>query len=203
MILIGLTGGIASGKSTVSNMFRKMDIPVIDADEVSRNVVQTGSKVLDAISLEFGKGVITASGELNRKALGAIVFGDEKKLNILNSIIQPAIRLRIIDEIGKLKDKTKGICVVDIPLLYEFSYEDMVDYIIVVYVNYENEIERLVKRDKITREDAIKRIESQMSLNEKIKKADFIIDNNGSTENTYRQFREIINKINNLEDING
>ena len=203
MILIGLTGGIASGKSTVSDMFKHIDIPVIDADNISRKVVMKGSPVISEIAINFGSGIINDDGSLNRKELGNIVFDNKERLEKLNDIIQPAIRNEILNEISVFRDNGSKICVVDIPLLFEFNYENMFDYIIVVYVNYDMQTKRLMERDSITKDEAIKRINSQISLEEKMKRADFLIDNCKTVTETKEQLMEILNKIYFLEDIDG
>ena len=203
MILIGLTGGIASGKSTVSDMFKHIDIPVIDADNISRKVVMKGSPVISEIAINFGSGIINDDGSLNRKELGNIVFDNKERLEKLNDIIQPAIRNEILNEISVFRDNGSKICVVDIPLLFEFNYENMFDYIIVVYVNYDMQTKRLMERDSITKDEAIKRINSQISLEEKMKRADFLIDNCKTVTETKEQLMEILNKIYFLEDLDG
>jgi dephospho-CoA kinase len=202
MIIIGLTGGIATGKSTVTGMFKQMNIPVIDADEVSRSVVNDDSFVIEGIERAFGTVVINPDGTLNRKELGKIVFSDSKKLDILNKIIQPAIRGRIERMLEDFKKKDPAVIVIDIPLLYEFNYESMTDYIIVVYVNNEYQIERLIKRDKISRDEAVKRIKSQMPMNKKMELADYVIDNSCEMFETQKQLKDILTKINIMEDIN-
>lgn len=203
MILLGLTGGIASGKSTVSNMFRHIDIPVIDADNIARKVVMKGSPVISEIAINFGSGIINDDGSLNRKELGNIVFDNKERLEKLNDIIQPAIRNEILNDVSALRNNGHKICVVDIPLLFEFNYESMVDYIIVVYVNYDLQTKRLMERDNINKDEAIKRINSQISLEEKIKRADFLIDNSKTVTETKEQLMAILNKIYYLEDLDG
>lgn len=202
MIVIGITGGIASGKSTISNMLKKAGIPVIDADEISRDVVKKGSAALEEISKEFGERILNSDGTLNRRALGSIVFSDSRKLEKLNSITHPRIKCLIKEKIIQYKNEGKKLCAVDAPLLIETGFYELVDIVILVYVDRKLQLKRLINRDNITYQQAQKRIESQMSFEEKMKYADYIIDNSRDIEYTKQQINTILNKIILLEDIN-
>ncbi|EYE89213.1 dephospho-CoA kinase [Fervidicella metallireducens AeB] len=201
MKVIGLTGGIASGKSTISNILKtEFHIDIIDADLIAREIVKKGSDILDKIAEEFGNEVINSDGSLNRKKLGEIVFSDEYSLNKLNKITHPVIEKHIKYEID-LKDKSgKKLCVVDAALLIEAGFYKLVDYVVLVCVNKETQLKRLMQRDKISEKEAFKRINSQMPLSDKVKYADFIIDNNGDLENVKLQTRKIIKDIMGLEE---
>lgn len=200
MKTIGLTGGIASGKSTVSKMIIEMGIPVIDGDKISREIVDIGSPILKKIVEEFGENVLNEDGTLNRKELSNIVFKDSYLLEKLNSIIHPAIKKKIFDKIEEYKKLGMKFCVVDAALLIETGFIKMVDCLILVDTDKETQIKRLMDRDKIDHEAALRIISSQMDLNEKKKYADYLIDNNEDIEYTRHQ---LINIISCLEESNG
>lgn len=184
---VGLTGGIASGKSTVTKQLKKLNIPVVDADVIAREVVQPKSKGLNALVKTFGQDILTAKGELDRKALGEIVFNDEAKRNRLNSILHPLIRERILEVKAEYEAEGHPVIVLDIPLLFETDYEKHCDEIMVVSVPREIQIDRLMKRDQSSKEEALSRINAQMPLAEKVAKADTVIDNSGTLEETNQQ----------------
>lgn len=203
MIVIGLTGGIASGKSTVSNILKVHGITIIDADKISREIVSPNSPALIEITKEFGSDILNESGVLNRKKLGAIVFNDNAKLSSLNNITHPYIREKIVQKILYFTNKGETMCVLDAAILIEGKFTDLVDYIILVYVNEVEQIERIINRDKISYGDAISRITAQMSFEEKKQFADYIIDNTGSVENTSIIANKIIKEIILLEETNA
>ncbi|MCT4508362.1 MAG: dephospho-CoA kinase [Tepidibacter sp.] len=176
MIIIGLTGSIGSGKSTVSNILKKQNINIIDADKISRKIFDD-KKALDAVVECFGSEILNSDKVLDRKKLGSIVFSDKDKLKKLNSITHPIIINKIKVSIDKLKKQGKKIVVLDVPLLIEANLIDLVDILLLIICNEKIQVERIVKRDNIKKEDAILRIRSQMSLDDKKKYADYIIDN--------------------------
>lgn len=189
--ILGLTGGIASGKTTVSNYLRSLNIPLIDADLLARKVMRAGQPAVAEIVEVFGKGVLLANGEINRQELGRIVFESEDKRKKLNRIVQYKIREEIQNEIEAYLKDEPTLIVLDIPLLYEENYEREVDEVMVVYVDSDTQKDRLLKRDKdLSEVDAINRINSQMALSEKAKRADVVIDNNGSVESSIEQVSE-------------
>lgn len=202
MLVIGLTGGISSGKSTVSNMFSEMNIPIIDADKIAREVVEKGSAVLDFIAREFGEEILNSDGSLNRKALGAVVFKNTELREKLNSIIHPEIKQRIIKKIDFYRSQNHKCCVVDAALLIEGDYMSIVDIIILVYVDDKTQLERLMARDKLNIDEAMLRIRSQMPFNDKKKYAHYIIDNTKDLESTRQQLIKIVNEALNLEEYN-
>jgi dephospho-CoA kinase len=202
MMVIGLTGGIAAGKSTVSKMIKEYNIPVIDTDCIARDIAMPGSNVLERIGSEFGTELINLDGSLNRKMLGDIVFNDNEKLLKLNSITHPEIKKIVIEEIKKFRSMEKKACVVDAALLIESNFVELVDYIILIYASSDILLRRLMNRDKISEGEAVSRINKQMSFEEKEKYADFIIDNSKDIEYTRNQLSIILKKLYIMEDFN-
>ena len=194
MFKIGLTGGIASGKSTVLTYFKDKGIPYIDADIVAREVVEQGTEGLQAIVETFGSNVLHADGTLNREALGAIVFHNEEKRQLLNSCLKTHIRNRIMELTSQYEQGNTPILIYDIPLLIEGEWYTMMDEVWLVYVNETTQIERLMSRNGYTREDAIARINSQMRLDDKRAYADIIVDNNGTPHDLTVQLNTIWNE---------
>ncbi|MEI4829568.1 dephospho-CoA kinase [Bacillus sp. FJAT-53711] len=195
-VVIGLTGGIASGKSTVSQMFQGFHVPVIDADVIAREVVEPGKEAYNEIVAAFGKEVLGENGELDRPKLGSIVFHNEEKLLLLNGIVHPAVR----EEMNAQKDmyireKAQAV-VLDIPLLFESKLTGLVDEILLVYVDSETQLTRLMERNNFTEEEAKARIASQMPLEDKITLADKVINNNGTMEETKAQLSRILKEWN-------
>lgn len=197
MKIIGLTGGIASGKSTVSRMLKDLGCIIIDADIISREVVEPGSSTLKKIVEIFGDTILNSDGTLNRKVLGDIVFSDRGKLCCLNSIIHPAIKDTIIDRIDECRrNDENSIVIVDAAVLLESRMDDIVDEVWLVYVNPSVQKQRLVKRDNLGIIEAETRIESQMSVEEKIKRSNRIIDNSGDIKHTEDQVMKLWIDIN-------
>lgn len=194
MFKIGLTGGIASGKSTVLTFFKDKGIPYIDADVVAREVVEPGTEGLKAIVDTFGSHVLQDDGTLNREALGAIVFHNEEKRQLLNSCLKTHIRNRIMELTSQYEQGNTPILIYDIPLLIEGEWYTMMDEVWLVYVNETTQIERLMSRNGYTREDALARINSQMRLDDKCAYADIIIDNNGTPHDLTVQLNTIWNE---------
>lgn len=194
MFKIGLTGGIASGKSTVLTYFKDKGIPYIDADIVAREVVEPGTEGLQAIVETFGSNVLHADGTLNREALGAIVFHNEEKRQLLNSCLKTHIRNRIMELTSQYEQGNTPILIYDIPLLIEGEWYTMMDEVWLVYVNETTQIERLMSRNGYTREDALARINSQMRLDDKRAYADIIVDNNGTSHDLTVQLNTIWNE---------
>ncbi|MFP7171861.1 dephospho-CoA kinase [Terribacillus sp. 7520-G] len=190
-IVIGLTGGIASGKSTVSDLFREYDIPVIDADVVAREVVEPGEPALAAIVDAFGAEILLPDGTLDRPKLGGIIFRDPQKREVLNGIVHPVVRERMTAERDRLKSKHPAV-VLDIPLLFEGKQLHLVDKVVVVCVDPQVQLERLMLRNSLTEQEALDRIGSQMPLDDKAARADAIIDNNGSREETKEQLKQLL-----------
>jgi dephospho-CoA kinase len=193
-LTIGLTGGIASGKSTVTGMIRELGIPVIDADQVARDVVKAGEEAYAQIVATFGRDILQANGEIDRAKLGAIVFHNEQERKKLNAIVHPAVRRRIMAEKEAYVQNGAKTIVLDIPLLFESELTHFIDKVIVVYVDDDVQLERLMRRNGFSEEEALARIRSQMPLREKVKKADAVINNNGTVEETKQQLLQILTK---------
>lgn len=172
-----------------------MNIPIIDADKLSYEVVKKGSIALKEIEDTFGSDVIDESGNLDRKHLAFIVFGDEEKRSILNNIIHP----RVLEEFDKrvcfYKNRGEKIVIFDCPLLLESKIDNLVDVILVITSDYDIQLNRIVERDNISVKEAKQRIDSQMSQEEKIKRADYVIENNGKCEELKEKIMKFYEKI--------
>lgn len=193
--VIGLTGGIATGKSTASNIIKKLGYKIIDADKLSRQVVEKGKSAYNDIVNYFGKEVIDENGNINRKALGKMIFDNHKLREKLNNIIHPYV-FKAIKEL-LYKNRNEKIIFIDAPLLIEKldkfnEYGIKFDEIWLIYVNEKTQLERLMKRDAIKKEDGIKRIKAQIPIEIKKKYATRIIDNSGSIRTLEEQIQEII-----------
>ncbi|MBX6378951.1 MAG: dephospho-CoA kinase [Clostridia bacterium] len=187
MVIIGLTGGIATGKSTVAAMLEELGAVVVDADQVAREVVEPG-EILDRIAAAFGRDVLTPDGRLDRAALGRKVFGDDEALKRLNAITHPEIRRRITRRVEELRREGRAPAVVlDIPLLFEGGVAYAVDEIWVVAVDRETQLRRLMERNGLSRPEAEARVASQMPIEEKVRRADVVIDNSGDLAVTRAQ----------------
>jgi dephospho-CoA kinase len=191
-LVIGLTGGIASGKSTVANMLIDKGITVIDADIIAKQAVEKGMPAYRQIIDEFGEDILLENGDIDRRKLGALVFTNEQKRLALNSIVHPAVREEMLKRRDESIANQETFVVLDIPLLFESKLESLVDKIIVVSVTKELQLERLIKRNQLTEEEALSRIRSQMPLEEKVSRADNVIDNSGTLEETKQQLEEIL-----------
>lgn len=191
-MIIGLTGSIASGKSTVANMLKEMGFPIIDADLVARIVVEKGTATLEMIKETFGSGVIKEDGSLNREGLGEIIFTNPSKRKLLNDIIHPAIRAEMLAQKGHLVQQGHPVIIMDIPLLFESRLQSFVDKVLVVTVTEQTQLERLMSRNGFTQEEAKLRIQSQLPLSVKEKGADAVIYNNGTIEETKQQLIKIL-----------
>ncbi len=190
--IIGLTGGIASGKSTVSAFLQDKGYTIIDADLAARMVVEVGQPAYLAIVEAFGKGILQENGQIDRAGLGAIIFNDQSKRNLLNGIVHPAVRSMMLSHKDEAIENGKQTVIMDVPLLFESDLTWMVDRTIVVTVEEDVQLSRLMKRNELTEEEAASRISSQLPLREKAEKADAVIDNNGSVEDTLKQVEELL-----------
>ena len=177
-MIIGLTGGIATGKSQSSKIFKELGCYIIDADKLSRTLTTKDSKCLKEIVETFGTDILNYNGTLNRKKLGQIVFNDKQAKMDLERIIHPHIIKKTNEIIAKKYNKTNII--VDAPLLFEVGLDRVCDKVIVIYARYHIQITRFMKRDNLSKEEAIKRIALQMPIEDKMKLADITIDNSGT-----------------------
>jgi dephospho-CoA kinase len=191
-LVIGLTGGIASGKSTVSAMFTDLGITVIDADIEARLAVEPGEKAYNDIVSQFSTEILADDGTINRPKLGEIIFNNEEKRLLLNSIVHPAVRERMAQKRTQAEAANEKAVVLDIPLLFESKLTGLVEKIIVVYVAEQTQLERLMKRNGFSEEEANSRIQSQMPLKDKVGLADAVIDNSGSMEQSRKQLMDIL-----------
>ncbi len=196
MLKVGLTGSIAVGKTFVCEVFRELGCSVLDADQVARDVVQPGTKGLGLVVDAFGKFILRPDGTLNRSKLGSIVFADTEKRLLLNSIIHPLVieaQDRWITE--RAAEDTNGIAIIDAALMIESGGYRRFDKLIVVWCEPELQLQRLMARDGLSRQDAEKRIASQMSQEDKKSHADFLIDTSKDHEDTRRQVADIYRQL--------
>ncbi|MDK6809804.1 dephospho-CoA kinase [Ligilactobacillus agilis] len=185
--ILGLTGGIASGKSTVSAYLAQNGALIIDADLIARQVVAKKSSGLKQIVAKFGGEILTASGELDRKKLGKLVFSNRELLKALTDITGPLIRTEILREIEAAKKAQVKLVVLDIPLLFETGYQTLCDKVMVVTIPSKLQLERVMKRDNLSAAEARKRIANQLPASKRNELADVLIDNSKSVAETYQQ----------------
>jgi len=185
VIRVGLTGGIATGKSTVAVIFRHAGAKIIDADQIARNVVQKGLPAWQKIVAHFGPKVLMSNGQINRASLADVVFNDPIQKRHLNAIVHPYVHRKIEELMQQfIKTEINGVVVLDVPLLYEVGMDKDLDKIIIVYVPEAVQLDRLMKRDGLSEQSARVRIQSQMPIEEKRQRADIVIDNSGSLKAT-------------------
>lgn len=196
MKIIGLTGGISSGKSTVSQTLTELGAILLDADKIAHRCIEKGSPAWEEIAAYFGRPILNEDGSINRDRLGKIIFADQAQRQKLNAITHPRVFEAIQLELEKIKqDHPQAVVVVEMPLLYESRRQDMFDEVWVVWVDRETQLQRLMKRNGYTRDEALQRIHSQMDLDEKAKLADRVIDNSSRQEETMRLTRKYFNAI--------
>lgn len=191
-MIIGLTGSIASGKSTISAMLKEKGYPIIDADLVARLVVEPGTATLSEIERVFGDQVMNKDGTLNREALGQLIFHEPAKRKQLNDLMHPAIRAEMLRQRDELFEQGEKTLIMDIPLLFESHLQHFVDKILVISVTEEMQLQRLMQRNSLSEEEAKARIRSQLPISEKEKGADAVIYNNGSIEQSKVQLERIL-----------
>lgn len=190
-MIIGITGSIACGKSTVSNYLKSKGYIVIDADRIGHEALDD-DYVKEKLIVAFGNEILE-DNKINRQKLGELVFGNSSNLNVLNSIIHPEIRKKILEKIDKNNDKE--LIFIDVALLFEAKFDDLVDKIIVVYVDKNTQLTRLMKRNSISKKEALSRIVSQMSPIEKAKLGDYTVNNNLDVINTYEQVDKVLSEL--------
>ncbi|MGI6706365.1 MAG: dephospho-CoA kinase [Clostridia bacterium] len=205
MYVIGLTGGIASGKSTISNHLRTLGAYIIDADEIGHMLLEKDTEELAAIKKVFGSAIFLPNGSLDRKALGNLVFSDSKALMKLNRIVHPGIKRVVEETLDKLgQEGNVKVAVIDAALLIEAGWYDMVDEVWLVTIDEAEQVRRLMDRNKLTYEASKNRIKSQMPQDRKLKYAHRIIDNTGSREDTFRMINLIwMDLIEKMEEQSG
>ncbi len=192
---VALTGGIATGKSHVLSEFERLGVPTIDADTLARDVVAVGTPGLLAVVSRFGQGVLDDTGALDRRKLASIVFADAAARHDLEHIIHPSVRNAIDAWFTSLGDSPRGLAVADIPLLYETRRERDFDAVIVTSCPVETQVARIIARDGMTEADARARIAAQLPIDEKARRADYVIRTDGTFEETDRQVREVLGRL--------
>ena len=194
MLRIGITGGIASGKSTVVKHISGKGIPVVDADIVAREVLSLYPKILDYLKGRYGERVFR-DGELDRKELGRIVFSSDRDRKEYMDIIMPYIRLEIEKRLDMLESEDYAAAILDAPLLFEEGFEKDMDCTILVYAEAQVQLQRLMKRNGITEEEASRMIASQMPVKKKLDLADYVVDNSGDLEETKEEIDMVFVKM--------
>jgi dephospho-CoA kinase len=192
MLKVGLTGGIASGKSTVAAMFVELGARLIDTDVIAREVVAPGGPVLESIEKAFGKEAFDENGDLDRLKLREKIFEDQEARNKLNAIVHPAVAAGVQAQFNEIdQSNPNAVALVDVPLLYETDTEDRYDVVVLVYVPPRLQVQRLMKRDNVSVEAAEQSLKAQMPIEEKRKKAQFVVDNSGSLQETRKQVHAV------------
>jgi len=188
MLLAGLTGSIATGKSTVSSIFRTLGAFVVDADVAAREAVAPGMKAYREIVRVFGRGILLNNGEIDRESLGRIIFNDASKRGTLEEIVHPEVMKAMDDMVDRLRESsTDAVVILDVPLLIETGMHRGLSEVIVVYCPEDIQVMRLIQRDRISSEEALQRIRSQLSIEEKKLYASLLIDNSQSRDDTRKQ----------------
>ncbi len=199
-LVVGLTGGIASGKSTVSDMLEELGAPLIDFDLIARQVVEPGTRGLEAIVNCFGKQILAEDGTLDRKKLSKIVFQNFKKRKKLESFTHPLIYEEFFKQMDAIAKKDPDAVIqVSIPLLIEQSMQQAFDNLIIVYVSQKTQVERLVQRDGISIKEANNILKSQLPIDEKVGFANFIINNENTIEETRKQVNEVWRELKKIQ----
>ncbi len=198
VLIVGLTGGIVGGKSTVASMFRDLGAKIVDVDKLGHSIILPHRPAWIKIVKLFGKDILRNDLTIDREKLGKIVFTNSTLLKKLNKITHPEIIRLIEKEINLAKNKTHSqekILIINAALIYEAKIDKLMDNIIVVYINKDEQVKRLVKRNNLSKEEALQRIKSQMSMKEKVKIAGYVIDNSNSLDETKKQVEKIWKKL--------
>ena len=193
-MIVGLTGGIVGGKSTVASMFNKLGAKIVDADELGHSVILPHKPAWEKITSLFGKDILQNDLTIDRGKLGKIVFTNQALLKKLNEITHPEIIKLIKKEINLAINKTQNqekMLFIDAALIYEAKIDRLMDKVIVVYIDENEQVKRLIKRNNVSKEEALQRIKSQMPMKEKVKMADYVIDNSNSLDKTREQVETI------------
>ncbi|MEC0272441.1 MULTISPECIES: dephospho-CoA kinase [Peribacillus] len=192
--IIGITGGIASGKSTVSLYLQELGFTIVDADLASRAVVEPGEEAYHQVVKAFGEDILLTDGNIDRVKLGSIIFNDQEKRLLLNGIVHPAVRNWMRVKTEAALSSGEETVFMDIPLLFESKLTFMVDKTLLIYVDEQVQLERLMNRNGLSETEALARINSQMPLADKKALADAVIDNNGDINETKRQLKAILSE---------
>jgi len=191
-IILGITGGFGTGKSTAAKYFKSFGAEIIDADRIAHDVIRPGTDAYRKIVKAFGPCMLDKNNFIDRKRLSVIAFDKKGSLIKLNSIVHPAVAKAIKQ---RIKHSLKSVIILDVPLLFEAKLENLVDKIIVVKASFSHQLERLSGRTHLSEEEIKKRINSQLPLSVKVRKADFVIDNNGSLEETKKQLEQLRRRL--------
>ncbi|EEW52936.1 dephospho-CoA kinase [Limosilactobacillus antri] len=194
--VVGLTGGIASGKSTVSRLLSQVGFPVVDADLIVHRLQQPGQPGFERLVERFGTTILDPNGSLDRQRLGQLAFNDQTARKQLNQVMQPLIRDTIMAQLAQLKDTAVPAIILDAPLLFEQHYDEDCDLIVVVAVDEATQLTRLMERDDLSRPAAQARIAAQLPLAAKLARADVVIDNNGDYNHLRRQVAQLVKRLN-------
>ena len=194
--IVGLTGGIASGKSTVSRLLGQVGFPIIDADLVAHRLQQPGQPGFERLVERFGRSIVTMDGSLDRQRLGQCVFNNQDARNQLNQVMQPLIRETIMGQLTGFTKAAVPVVILDVPLLFEQGYDEDCDLVVVVTVDKATQLSRLMKRDGLSQAAAQARVAAQMPLNEKVARADIVIDNNGDDNHLRQQVAQLVKRLN-------
>ena len=192
---IGLTGGIATGKSTAAKLLRDLGLPVVDADQLAREVVEPGSEGIKQIQEVFGDSILNEQGGLDRKAMGEIVFKDAEKLERLEGILHPLIESRRAEEKRRMESENVELAFYDVPLLFEVGMEKEFDKIVLIYTDEKTQIERIKERDGLSDEQIRNRLNNQISIEDKREKSDFVVINSGSVAELKNQLMQVLSEI--------
>ncbi|MBI4799299.1 MAG: dephospho-CoA kinase [Desulfarculus sp.] len=196
MLQVGLTGGIATGKSTVAQMFVELGAHLVDTDQMARQAVEPGSPALGEIVAAFGPEVLDAQGNLDRRGLREKVFGDELARARLNAIVHPRVAELVRHELARLEAQDPGgVALIDVPLLYETNWQGRYQAVVLVYAPAEAQMARLMARDGVDRASAQAALKAQMDIEEKRAKAQFVVDNSGGLAETHRQVKAIWSQL--------
>ena len=183
---LGLTGGIASGKSTADEFFEKQNIPIIDSDLIAHQIMEVGQK---------GYHILNDDQTINRHKLGGIVFNDKTKLKKLNEITHPLVHQKIKQQMERYRLNQEKLVVVDVPLLFESGFESLCDGVLVISISPKLQVKRLMKRNNFTKEEALVRINNQMPLSEKEKRATYVVANTGTIDDLEKRLSDLLQKI--------
>lgn len=192
---LGLTGGIASGKSTADDFFKKENIPIIDSDLIVHQIMEVGQNGYNAVVAYFGTNILNDDQTINRRQLGEIVFSDKAKLKKLNELTHPLVHQEIKLQMEQYSLEKEKLVVIDVPLLFESGFESLCDGVLVISISPELQIKRLMKRNNFTKKEALARIDNQMPLSEKEKRATYVVTNIGKISDLEEKLSDLLQEI--------
>ena len=192
---LGLTGGIASGKSTADEFCKKKKVPIIDSDLIAHKIMEIGQNGYKAVVDYFGTDILNDDQTINRRKLGGIVFNDKAKLKKLNELTHPLVHQEIKQQMAQYRANQEKLVVIDVPLLFESGFESLCNGVLVISITPELQIERLMKRNAFTKKEAIARINNQMPLSEKEKRATYVVANTGTIDDLEKKLSDLLQEI--------